>query len=194
VPENWKTTSADKAASWLRMNVKVEARIRDLVARWAEEGTDNLQITTTDVLRQLWEASCFDPAEVYHWYWRPNASGRRSPGQHGASQLGPGGPGKMICRVKDLLDIPLRARRQIKSVRFDGYNVHLTFHDPSSARRLVGEHLGMWQGESQNAPVVVDNSQHVTFVDTARHETPEQWQERVQKRLAEVSKVVNGGD
>jgi hypothetical protein len=175
--------------------VAVESRVKELRARWAEEGTDNLQITTTDVLRQLWEASCFDPAEVYDWWWVPNRNGKRGPGQHGAPiMLGPGGPGRMYCRVKDIHDIPLRARRQIKSVRFDGRYVHLTFHDPSSARRLVGEHLGMWQGESQNAPVVVDNSQHVTFVDTARHETPEQWQERVQKRLAEVSKVVNGGD
>jgi hypothetical protein len=51
----------------------------------------------------------------------------------------------------------------------------------------------MWQGEAAgNTPVVVDQSQHVTFVDTARHETPEQWQARVSKRFAAETKDASG--
>ena len=53
----WKSTSAGKAASYLAKNVRVAARIVELRERWAEESSDALQITTTDVLRQLWQAS-----------------------------------------------------------------------------------------------------------------------------------------
>ena len=168
---------AHESASRLASNAKVRALIERLRREAEETAAQSIQVTTTDIVKLLHDSAFFDPMEVLFWE-------RVERGKH---------RGQYRLHVRDIGQIPQRARRQIKSVRFDGEEVYVIFHDPRAATRLLGEHLGMWQGEAAgNTPVVVDQSQHVTFVDAPRRETVEEWQARVSKRFAAETKDASG--
>lgn len=161
---------ANALGARLAANDRVSARIAELRAAATAVAVERLNVQTTDIVRLLYDRATFDPASILGW--RTIQKGKQK--------------GHRVFVVKDLDDVPLAARRQIKTVRFTGDEVLLTFHDSMPAVRLLGEHMGMFQGESAppaGGTIINDNRQQV-FVDAPKPESVEEWQARVMKRLA----------
>lgn len=153
---------AEAAASRLLGNVKVSARIKELQAARVER----LNIETTDIVRSLNYVRLADPRKLV----------RKK--------------GKRLEQVP-LDELDDATALAIKSVEPDGQGgFRVTFADRIQANRLLGMHLGMFQGESAGsvgAPggtTIIDNSKNITYIDAPRRETMEEWKARIERERA----------
>lgn len=175
-----KPSSAEQGGSRLSRNLKVAERVAELKAQWAEQAG----ITTTDVIRGLAAIAFADPRKVMSWGQkvvgrRKTKSGKMTKGKTLAELV--------LVSSKDLDDDVASAVKEV-SITADG-RLSLKMHDKLPALVKLGEHLGMFQGESAEkaGTTIYNDNRSVTFVDAPRRETVEEWQERV----AREGKLVN---
>jgi hypothetical protein len=142
-------------ASRLMKNDNVRRRIAELQKGRAED----LGVHTTDVIRWLHALATFDLRKIASW----------STAKEGSVRI------KLVPSAK-LDDITALAIRGFK-VTENG--IEVIMREPAAAR-LIGLHLGMFQGESGGAPPAGRNITNNTavFIDAPRRESVEEWQKR----------------
>lgn len=156
--------AAETGASRLLSSAKVDERVKELRALWAQDAG----ATTTKVVEVLRAVSEYDIGDILDWEWK--LVGKRK-------------VKTFVLTVKNLRDIPLAARMAIRSIKVGPNGPEVTFSDRVPAQRLVGLHLGMFQGETANTPPgpnITNNTTNV-YVDRPRAESVEEWQARVSR-------------
>lgn len=151
---------ASAAATRLLKHVNVKARIAELQAGRVER----LNIETTDVVRWLHAVAAFDIRKVVEW--------KTVKGQLKVTLV----PSAKIDETTAM------AIKGIKVLPTGGFEV---IFKESAAARLLGMHLGMFQGESAGSvnagTTIIDNSKNVTYIDAPRRESVEEWQARIER-------------
>lgn len=153
-------------ASQLIRQVKVAARIAELQKLWAKEAG----IETTDVLRGLAAIAFSDPRRAMSWGHRKARKGHKGKGDPFVEAIASGEiDDATAAAIKKFTITPSGA-------------VLIELHDKAPALIKLGEHLGMFQGETAGgAPVNIDN-RSVTYIEAPRNESVEDWQRRVASR------------
>jgi hypothetical protein len=98
----------------------------------------------------------------------------------------------LVMTLKDAGKLPpdvWLAIRSIKQIPTTGM-LEMTFQDRLPAIVKIGEHLGMFSGESaERGTVNIEASQQIVYVDAPRHETVEEWKARVSAQRLGLNSV-----
>lgn len=162
---------AQASASKLLGTARIGDRVAELKRQWALAAG----VTTTDMVAVLDGVARYDIADIMDWRWE--GKGRRR---------------RMVAEVRNLRDIPQRARLGIKAFKMTPDGPQIVFSERVAAARLVGQHLGMFQGENAGAlpGATYNDNRTLVYVDAPPPETVEQWQARVAKQRR--TKIVEG--
>lgn len=167
---------ASAAASRLLASVSIKERIAELRAPIAAAVAEELRITTVDVARKVWGLADFDISTIMNVV---------------TETVGRGKSAKSVQRfvIKDTALWPKEALRLVQGFRIaaDG-TILAVLGDRRQAAKLVGEHLGMFQGETGNLGGAtprgdtINNTQVNVYVDKPPPETFDQWADRVERQ------------
>lgn len=162
--------NAISASSRLLMSVDVAARVAELKAEFVESARIGFSVTTTDVARKLWEMADYNVADIFN-----------------IVTTGKGNAAKQRLLVKDTKQWPEAMLRTCQGVKVnaDG-SIVVLLPDRRLPAIKVGEHLGMFQGESANQippgrPPGITNNGTMVFVDAPRSESIAEWSARIER-------------
>ena len=172
--------TASACGSRMLINAKVAARIAELrqIALAANE------VTTTRIVRELARIAFADPRKVLRW--------GNNVIQIEEGEAGPEGKNRTwavinhqfhLFNSSELGDDAAAAISEIKHTA-DG-SITVKFHPKLPALVKLGEHMGLFTGESVAPPATTINSDNRTlvYVDRPPDETAEQWEARQRERL-----------
>jgi hypothetical protein len=152
---------ASAGASRLLKTVKVCTRVQELKAMWAKEAG----ITTIHVLRWLQAIASFDPRNLLVW----NTDSK----------------GNTTIDVKPSHEIDDATALAIRSIKHGPHGLEFTFEARQPAIVKLGEHLGMFTGESaEGGNLAHTDPRSIIYVDAPRGEPVEEWQARVHRERA----------
>lgn len=182
--------SAEVGASRLLSYDEIKKRIAELQATVADAVVkaviDELRITTVDVARKMWGLADFDISTIMNVVTETVGRGRSA---------------KAVQRfvIKDTALWPKEALRLVQGFRIgaDG-TILAVLGDRRQAAKLVGEHLGMFQGETGNLGGTpprgdtINNTVNV-YVDKPPPETFDQWAARIERQRG-IKQIEHSGN